>query len=125
MEYQFYSNHQAPKAPDKRSAPMAAASMALGILSLTTCSCLFLSLPCSALAIIFALLSRGGETTMNSYAKIGLGFGIAGLSLTILLYACAFAYAIYTYGSLENYLRAYSQMQGMDYEELMRRLYPM
>lgn len=123
MEYQFYQTNPTPQIPDKRSASMAVASMTLGIISLVTCSCLFLSLPCSALAIIFALLSRGGETTMGVYAKIGLGFGIAGLCLTILLYTLAFAYAIYTYGSLENYLRAYSEMQGMDYDELFRQFY--
>ena len=102
---------------------METAAMILGIVSLTTCSCLYISIVCGALAIILALLSKGGENTMGSRAKIGLGLGIAGLVLTILLYALAFAVAIETYGSLEGILRAYCDMYGFDIEELYGDLF--
>ena len=102
---------------------METAAMILGIVSLTTCSCLYISIVCGALAIILALLSKGGENTMGTHAKIGLALGIAGLVLTILLYALAFAVAIETYGSLEGILRAYCDMYGFDFEELYGDLF--
>lgn len=114
----YYQNNFIPPVPNKRSAKMETAAMVLGIISLSTCSCLYASLVCGALAIILALLSRGGENTMGTHAKIGLALGIAGLVLTILFYAFAFAVAIETYGSLEGILRAYCDMYGFDFEEL-------
>ena len=61
---------------NKRSAGFATASLVLGILSLVTCCCIYSALPFGALAIIFALLSRGGEMTMDSRGMTGLGLGI-------------------------------------------------
>ena len=119
----YYQNNFVPPVPNKRSEKMETAAMILGIVSLTTCSCLYISIVCGALAIILALLSKGGENTMGSRAKIGLGLGIAGLVLTILLYTFAFAVAIETYGSLEGILRAYCDMYGFDFEELYGDLF--
>ncbi len=119
----YYQNNYNPPVWDKRSAKMETVAMVLGIVSLGTCSCLYASIVCGALAIILALLSRGGENTMGTRAKIGLGLGIAGLVLTILFYALAFAVAIETYGSIEGILRAYCDMYGLDFEELYGNLF--
>ena len=48
----------------RRSARMEAASLILGSIALLSCTCLYLAVPCGALAVIFATLSRGG---MMSY----------------------------------------------------------
>jgi hypothetical protein len=112
MNEQFYPT------PDRRSSSMETASLVLGIIAITTCSCIYASIVCGALAIILALLSRGGEYTMGQKAKIGLGLGIAGLVVTIALYAGAFAYAYHSYGGLDGLLQAYCDMYGLDYQEL-------
>ena len=125
MDYQFYqqNNYYQPPVPDKRSRAMETAAMVLGIISLSTCSCIYASVVCGALAIIFALLSRGGEYTMSSKAKIGLVLGIAGLVATILVYAATFASMIHEYGSIEGYLREFCNMYGLDFEELYGDLF--
>lgn len=121
MQYQFYNqnnNYYQPPVPDRRSQSMETASLVLGTIAVVTCSCIYISIVCGALAILFALLSRGGEYTMSSKAKIGLALGIIGLLATILLYTFSYIIAINTYGSLEGILRAYCDMYGLDYEEL-------
>ena len=37
------------------------------------------------------------------------------------LYASVLGYAIHQYGSIDGFLKAYSDMQGMDYNELMKQ----
>lgn len=108
MNEQFYP------AQDKRSHSMETASLVLGIVAI---SCGYTSVICGALAIIFALLSRGGETTMGSKAKVGLGLGIAGFIIALLI-CVAFAFAYNYYGGLDGLLRAYCDMYGLDYQEM-------
>ena len=50
---------------------MAIASMTLGMIALLSCTCLYLSIPCGALAIIFASLSRGGQMRYSGKAQMG------------------------------------------------------
>jgi hypothetical protein len=114
----FYMNDQFYPTPDRRSPSMETASLVLGIVAISTCSCIYISIVCGALAIIFALLSRGGETTMGSKAKIGLGLGIAGLVFTLVFYTAAFAFAYNYYGGLDGLLRTYCDMYGLDYQEM-------
>lgn len=47
--------------------------------------------------------------------------GILALIATIVLYASVLWYAIHQYGSIDGFLKAYSDMQGMDYNELMKQ----
>jgi hypothetical protein len=103
---------------NKRSAGFATASLVLGILSLVTCCCIYSALPFGALAIIFALLSRGGEMTMDSRGMTGLGLGIAGLVLTIVIFIIMFIYTVSFYGGFDAFMQytnelaeQYMQMQ--------------
>lgn len=109
-----YSNY----APNKRSAGMETAAFVLGIISIVTCTCIYASVVCGALAVMFALLSKGGATSMSSRARYAMILGIAGIVVTVILYAYAFTYAIHTYGSIENLLKAYCDMAGLDFNEL-------
>lgn len=95
---------------------METAALVLAVLSIVTCSCCYLSLPCAGIAIVLALLSRGGKMKLGSKAKLAIVLGIAGLLITIAFYAFAFAVAIETYGSLEELLREYCEMQGLDFD---------
>lgn len=123
-----YSNYQSgsmyqPPAPNKRSAGMETAAFVLGIVSLATCACIYTSVVCGALAIMFALLSKGGATSMSSRARYALILGLIGLIATIIMYTTTFAYAIHTYGSIENLLKEYCNLTGMDFNELYGDLF--
>lgn len=122
--YGEYYNQYGSVLEDRRSQPMEYASLILGIVALVCCTCLYLSLPCGAVAIILATLSRGGGMTYGSKAQAGLILGIFALSFTILLYGVSFAALLYQYGSIEGILEAYSEMAGMDYDQLLQELYP-
>ena len=61
MDQQFYNQqpYNQPYNPmpprDRRSSSMETASLVLGLISLTTCSCLYISIACGALAILLGL----------------------------------------------------------------------
>lgn len=114
MEHEYYIH----PSNNNHSEGMEVASVVLGIISLSTCSCLYTGIICGALAIMFALLSRGGQLRLTSRAKTGLWLGIIGLSITASIYVIAYIAAIYQYGSLEGLLRAYCEMYGIDFESL-------
>ena len=61
---------------EMRSAGMSVAAMVMGILGLVMSCCVYPAIIFGSLAIIFALLSRGGEMHTNGYAKAGLVLGI-------------------------------------------------
>ena len=102
----------------QRGNAMETAAMVLGTASLVMCSCLYLSIPFGALAILFALLSRGKRTSMSAKARNGLILGIVGIIVTIGFYSYAFYIAIQDAGSLENLLRETCEMMGYDFETL-------
>lgn len=88
---QNYGYNPPPKKPTNG---MAIASLVLGIVGvvLSCCCCIGVSLICSVLAIIFAIISRSSspDGRMNSMAVAGLIIGAVGAALSIvviLLYA--------------------------------------
>ena len=102
----------------RRGNSMETAAMVLGASSLIMCNCLYVAIPFGALAILFALLSRGGRMSMTAKARNGLILGIAGIVVTIIFYAYAFYIAIQDAGSFENLLREACEMYGYDFETL-------
>lgn len=90
---------------NKRSNGLAIASLIMGILSLTTTCCIYAAIPFASLAIIFSLLSRGGEAKLDSKSMVGLLLGIIGLILTILVFVYMFIFSISYYGGLDNLLQ--------------------
>lgn len=107
MDYQ-----PSPYYEDKHSSGFAVASIVFGIIAILTFCCIYTALPCSALSIIFALLSRGGERTFSNNAKIGLILGIIGLSFCVLLYMSAILWILLTPGGYDAFLMEYeNQMQ--------------
>lgn len=90
---------------EMRSAGMSVASLVMGILGLAMSCCVYPPIIFGSLAILFALLSRGGELHMNSYGKAGLALGILGIICGILI----FTYSVFTlmaeFGGLDGYLQ--------------------
>ena len=109
------------KPNNTRSVAMEITSLILGILALTTCSCLYTSLIFGSLAIIFALLSRGGELTMTARSKTGFWLGIASLILFVGIIGLCIV-VVMSYGGIEEFMTAYDalcqQMYGMSFEEM-------
>lgn len=94
------------------------ASWVLAIAAVLSCTCFYGSYILGALAIVFALLSRGGQMKMSPKAKLGLILGIFAIILTTVVTIGAIYIAIEEYGSIENILREYCNMYGYDFEEL-------
>ena len=89
---------------EMRSAGMSVASLVMGILGLAMGCCVYPPVIFGSLAILFALLSRGGELHMNSYGKAGLTLGILGIICGILIFAYSFFTLMAEFGGLEGYL---------------------
>lgn len=119
-DFSYYQQNNPYQQPvqDKRSASMTTAATILGVISVTTCTCLYVSVACGGLAILLALLSKGGELTMSKSARLALYLGVAGLVITAITYAVTLYAIIGEYGSLEEYLRIYLQDYGMSLEDL-------
>lgn len=94
------------------------ASWALGICAILSCTFFYVSYMFGALAILFALLSRGGHMKLSPKARLGLFLGIFAIIFTTVVTVGAFYIAIEEFGSIENLLREYCNMYGLDFEEL-------
>jgi len=123
MEQQFNqdSNTYEPQFQHQPFRPVnlfEAASWVLAIAAILSCTCFYGSYILGALAIVFALLSRGGQMKMSPRAKLGLILGIFAIILTTVVTIGAVSIALEEYGSFENILREYCNMYGYDFEEL-------
>ena len=93
---------------DKRSQSFATEGFVLGLIAALTPYFVFTSLICGPLAIIFGLLSKGGEMTMDTKGKVAVILGIIGLVLTVLIMLVAFRVVILDeFGGFENFLKYY------------------
>ena len=103
---------------EMRSAGMAVASLIMGILGLVMSCCIYPPIIFGSLAIIFALLSRGGEMHMNSYAKAGLILGIIAIICGILFLIYSILTLLIQFGGIEGYLQYIEDlMQDMGYHD--------
>lgn len=118
MDYRFYG--QAVPQDNRRSQKMENAALMLGILSLVLFCMVYPPLICGSLAIMFALLSRGGTATMTSRARTGLLLGSVALGLILLVFVYTLIVANVYYGGLENMMREVYGNLGIDYDMLMR-----
>ncbi len=116
MDYQF--SYHTPQQNSRRSEKMELASFVLGIIAIATSCLVYTTLICGSLAIVFALLSRGGETTMGPRAKAGLTMGCVGLVIIGLMMLYTVVIANLYYGGLEEMLRETYSSMGIDYDML-------
>ena len=90
---------------EMRSAGMSVASLVMGILGLAMGCCVYPPVIFGSLAILFALLSKGGELHMNSYGKAGLALGILGIICGILIFTDYVFTLMAEFGGLDGYLQ--------------------
>lgn len=115
MQYEKYqpgNNGYADFRPpaDKRSQAMTSAAIVLSVIAISTICCFYISFVCGSLGIIFALLSKGGELTMSPNAKTALTISATAICLTIILTIASFVAVILRYGSLDAFLKAYTEL---------------
>lgn len=114
--YQQYDNHRS----DKRSEEMAIAALVLGIVGLVCSVTIVIPLICGGLAIILAILSKGGEMTTTGKGKAGMILGI--ISSCIGVFVFLFAIATTSSDSLmDEFKREYQRQlneyyNGYDYD---------
>ena len=75
-----YNPNPEPLDPEPAHSGMETAAIILGILALVGSTCFYLSIPCAAVGILLALLSRGRKEHMSNRAKTGLCISAAGLA---------------------------------------------
>ena len=106
---------------------METAALILGILSITTCCCLYGAYIFGSLAIIFALLSRGGRMKMSSEAKTGLLLAIIGIVLATFFFGLSIYALLKEFGSIEDVFKEafkeYCRMMELDYEALYGEMF--
>lgn len=108
---------------NKRSKNMAIASMILGIIALITCCCIYSAMVCGSLGIILALLSRGGNQTLESQGTAGLVLSSIGLALTLAIYIGIFLMMLRQYGGIDGILQEYMRLYNADtIEELYQNI---
>ena len=76
----------------------------------------------SIIAMIFALLSKGGATSMSSMAMTSFWIAFAAVVITLIIYIGSFAAMLHEYGSIEGILKEYQNLTGIDYNELLQQM---
>ena len=107
---------------NKRSRNMEVAALVLSIIAIASCSCIYVSIICGSLAMIFALLSKGGATSMSSMAMTSFWIAFAAIVITLIVYIGSFAAMLHEYGSIEGILKEYQNLTGIDYNELLKQM---
>lgn len=113
MDYQY--NTQNSNENKRRSARMEAAAFYLGTAAIAGSCLVYPAFICGSLAILFALLSRGGETAMTARAKIGLILGSIALGIMLLM----FINYIFIYVNYEEVSNMMKQLYGIDLDTLI------
>lgn len=114
MEYEFHQSYV-----DTRSAGMAVASLILGITGVVLSCCVYPGIIFGSLAVILALLSRGGEKNVTGYATAGLVLGIIGIAAGICMFVYSLVTLYVTFGGWDAYIneiyRAIEQVPSEGY----------
>lgn len=121
-DYNRYNYSDPRNFNNKRSQEMETASLVLGIIAIASCTCLNVSIICGSLSMLFALLSKGGASSMSSRAMFCFVLGLVSVLISICFYTVLIVYMLHEYGSLSGILNAYSDMSGIDYNDLIEQI---
>ncbi len=125
MEYTRY-DETFPRRTIPEVNAFAQAAFVFGLISIFTCMMFFISIPCGALAIIFALLSRKDQLALRGKAKKGLCLGVIGAvgstAITVIMVAAAIKSMGGWESFLNEYINYYEQMTGMSVDDLSQTI---
>ena len=105
---------------------MARASFNLGILSLLFCSIFYISLPCGALAVLCAVLSRTGSS-LPRRCRFAIISGVCGMIATLAITGTMIKNVLTDpemRSYVEYYLQAYTGDYSLDLEEELSDIFP-
>ncbi len=72
--------------------------------------------------VVSQYLGAKDKKGVNSAVHTAIAISIIlGIVLTAVIYISAFAFTLHEYGSLEGILKAYSDMTGIDYNQLLQQ----
>lgn len=106
--------------------PMATAAIVLGALSIVLCSMFYVAIPCGAMAVICAILSRSRQR-MPSHGKAGLICGIIGMAVSAAITVSALRFVLTTETGrayLEYYYQIYTGDYDFDLDEALDEIFP-
>lgn len=111
MDFQSDDNFNGQYRPPVRPQDaMLTASVVLSVIAIATTCCIYASVICGSLGIILALLSRGQKKQLTPQGKLAVMTSTAAIVISIIATVIMFAVTIREYGSLENFMKAYSDL---------------
>lgn len=126
MNHNYDDEYTYESRPGRKRGPMATAAIVLGVLSITLSSIIYVALPCGAIAVICAILSRD-RSSMPGRSKAGMICGIIGMAATTVITISAFRYVLTTdegRSYLEYYYRIYTGDYNFDLDETFEEMFP-
>ena len=115
---QFSSQYRPPVRPQDA---MLSAGIVLSVIAIATTCCIYSSIVCGSLGIILALLSRGDKKQLTPQGKLAVTTSTMAIVISAVATIIMFVITIRQYGSLENFMKAYSEiiesMTGMSLME--------
>ena len=103
-------NGQPYRPPVRPQDAMLSAAIVLSVIAIATTCCIYSSIVCGSLGIILALLSRGDKKQLTPQGKLAVMTSTAAIVISIIATVIMFAVTIREYGSLENFMKAYSDL---------------
>ena len=115
---QFSSQYRPPVRPQDA---MLSAAIVLSVIAIATTCCIYSSIVCGSLGIILALLSRGDKKQLTPQGKLAVTTSTMAIVISVVATIIMFVITIRQYGSLEDFMQAYSEiiesMTGMSLME--------
>ena len=115
---QFNSQYRPPVRPQDA---MLSAAIVLSVIAIATTCCIYSSIVCGSLGILLALLSRGDKKQLTPQGKLAVTTSTMAIVISVVATIIMFVITIRQYGSLENFMKAYSEiiesMTGMSLME--------
>lgn len=102
------------------SPAMESRAYTMAFLSILSCAFVYTGLIFGSLAIIFALLSKGGLTKLNSRAKAAIFIGTIGIMISIGIASYSVYHVLTQYGSFEAYFQYYFESRGIDINTMLQ-----
>ena len=111
MDFQSDDNYNGQYRPPVRPQDaMLTASIVLSVIAIATTCCIYSSIVCGSLSIILALLSRGQQKNLTPQAQLAVMTATMAIVIAVLATVMMFVMTIREYGSLENFIKAYSDI---------------
>ena len=111
MDFQSDDNFSRQyRPPAQPQDTMMTVAIVLSVIAIATTCCIYASLICGSLAIILTLLSRGDKKKLTPQGKLAVTTSSAAIAISVIATVIMFAVTIREYGSLENFMKAYSDL---------------